>query len=127
MIERREGQIIYVSSVQGKIAVPFRSACKLSRSNLSSHGHQQRIVINFKKCFTLPRNHEIPVLDAASKHACQGFYDSLRAEVAQHNIKVFVVSPGYVRTNLSFNALDSDGSRHGGKRYIACDNSYKLV
>ena len=66
-------------------------------------------------------------LDTASKHACQGFYDSLRAEVAQHNIKVLVVSPGYVRTNLSINALDSDGSKHGGNKHAACDKSYKVM
>ncbi|RDD43990.1 Dehydrogenase/reductase SDR family protein 7-like [Trichoplax sp. H2] len=55
----------------------------------------------------------ILVKDAASKHACQALCDSLRAEVAQHNIKVFIVSPGYVRTNLSLNALATDGSKHG--------------
>jgi len=50
---------------------------------------------------------------AASKHAVQAFCDSLRAEVAKDNIHVTVVNPGYIRTNLSRNALSGDGSKHG--------------
>jgi len=49
---------------------------------------------------------------AASKHALHGFFDSLRAEVCHHGIKVTLVCPGYVRTNLSLNALKADGSLH---------------
>lgn len=52
---------------------------------------------------------------AASKHALQSFCDCLRAEVAQYNIKVTVVSPGYIRTNLSLNALTASGQKYGGK------------
>lgn len=49
----------------------------------------------------------------ASKHALQAFSDSLRAEVAQHNIKVLVVSPGYINTALSLNALTGTGKTYG--------------
>ncbi|CAB3363122.1 Hypothetical predicted protein [Cloeon dipterum] len=49
---------------------------------------------------------------SASKHALQAFSDSLRAEVASQGIKVSVVSPGYVKTNISLNALNSDGQPH---------------
>ena len=42
---------------------------------------------------------------AASKHALQAFMDCLRAELAQNNIDVTVVSPGYLKTNISKNAL----------------------
>ncbi len=49
----------------------------------------------------------------ASKHAIVGFCDALRSEVYDHNIKVTVVCPGYVRTNASYNALDPDGAPHG--------------
>jgi dehydrogenase/reductase SDR family protein 7B len=52
---------------------------------------------------------------AASKHALQAFSDSLRAEVADRNVAVTVVNPGYVRTNLSVNAMTGDGQRHGGE------------
>ncbi|CAL2077801.1 SDR family oxidoreductase [Tenacibaculum sp. 190524A05c] len=47
---------------------------------------------------------------AASKHALHGFFDSLRAEVHQDNIKVTMVCPGFVTTNVSKNALTGDGT-----------------
>jgi dehydrogenase/reductase SDR family protein 7B len=47
---------------------------------------------------------------SASKHALHGFFDSLRAEVYQNNIKVTLVCPGFVQTNVSLNALTGDGS-----------------
>lgn len=49
---------------------------------------------------------------AASKHALHGFFDSLRAEVYQNNIKVTLVCPGFVQTNVSLNALTADGTRY---------------
>jgi short-subunit dehydrogenase len=50
---------------------------------------------------------------AAAKHALHGFYDSLRAEVHDDNIRVLVVCPGYIRTQISVNALDKKGGKHG--------------
>ncbi len=47
---------------------------------------------------------------AASKHALHGYFDTLRAEVAPENIKVTVICPGYVHTNVTINALKGDGS-----------------
>jgi short-subunit dehydrogenase len=46
---------------------------------------------------------------SASKHALHGFFDSLRAEVFQHNIKVTLACPGFVQTNVSINALTGNG------------------
>ncbi|XP_028669820.1 dehydrogenase/reductase SDR family member 7B isoform X2 [Erpetoichthys calabaricus] len=77
MVQRKSGHIVVVSSVQGRIAIPFRSAY------------------------------------AASKHATQAFFDCLRAEVAQFGLEVSVISPGYIRTNLSLNAVTGDGSKYG--------------
>jgi dehydrogenase/reductase SDR family protein 7B len=42
---------------------------------------------------------------AAAKHALHGFFDCLRAEVANDNIKVTVLTPGYIRTNISLYAI----------------------
>ena len=50
---------------------------------------------------------------AASKHALHGFFDALRAEVRKDGIDVTIVCPGYIRTNVSENALRGDGSRYG--------------
>ncbi|GGN01161.1 oxidoreductase [Dyadobacter beijingensis] len=49
----------------------------------------------------------------AAKHALQGFYDSLRAEGYRHNIKVTTICPGYIRTNISLNALNAAGDKFG--------------
>ncbi|XP_077131457.1 dehydrogenase/reductase SDR family member 7B isoform X2 [Ranitomeya variabilis] len=77
MIKNKRGHIVAISSVQGKISIPFRSAY------------------------------------SASKHAMQAFCDCLRAEMVPHDIAVTVVSPGYIQTNLSLNAVTDDGSRYG--------------
>lgn len=50
---------------------------------------------------------------AAAKHALHGFFDCLRAEVASSNIKVTLLTPGYIRTNISQYALTRDGSQLG--------------
>jgi len=50
---------------------------------------------------------------AASKHAVNGFYDSLRAEVWRDNLDVLIVCPGYIKTNISVNALTGDGKPLG--------------
>ncbi|MCW5907366.1 MAG: SDR family oxidoreductase [Chitinophagales bacterium] len=48
---------------------------------------------------------------AASKHALHGFFDSLRAEVHNDGIRVLLVCPGFVVTNISYNALKGDGTK----------------
>lgn len=77
MIKNKRGHIVAISSIQGKISIPFRSAY------------------------------------SASKHATQAFFDCLRAEMAPHEIEVTVISPGYIQTNLSLNAVTGDGSKYG--------------
>jgi len=47
---------------------------------------------------------------AAAKHALHGFFDCLRAEVSSQNIKVTMLTPGYIRTNIAHYALTADGS-----------------
>jgi short-subunit dehydrogenase len=49
----------------------------------------------------------------AAKHAIIAFFDSLRAEVWQDNIHVTTICPGYILTQISVNALDSSGNKHG--------------
>ncbi|MEX1136803.1 MAG: SDR family oxidoreductase [Balneolales bacterium] len=49
---------------------------------------------------------------AASKHALHGYFDALRAEVDPFGIKVTIVCPGFVKTNISLNAMTSDGTPH---------------
>ncbi len=49
----------------------------------------------------------------AAKFGLIGYSDSLRAETAHLGLKVHVIIPGSVRTDVSRNALNSDGSRRG--------------
>ncbi|TRY83765.1 hypothetical protein DNTS_025257, partial [Danionella cerebrum] len=60
MISRRSGQFVLVSSIQGKLALPFRT------------------------CY------------AASKHAVQAFFDSLRAEVEEFGISISTINHTYI-------------------------------
>ncbi|MFT4736027.1 MAG: short-subunit dehydrogenase [Cyclobacteriaceae bacterium] len=50
---------------------------------------------------------------AASKHALHGFYDALRAEHHSDGIKVTIALPGFIKTNISMNALTGDGTKQG--------------
>jgi dehydrogenase/reductase SDR family member 7B len=46
---------------------------------------------------------------AASKHALHGFFDTLRLESSKDGLKITLVCPGYIRTNVSINALTASG------------------
>ncbi len=48
---------------------------------------------------------------AASQHAVQGFFNSLRQEMYEHNVAVTLLCPGFIKTNISKNALTGDGSK----------------
>lgn len=50
---------------------------------------------------------------AASKHALHGFFDSLRAELEDHGISVTLLAPGFVKTQVSVNALGPNGEAIG--------------
>lgn len=78
MIKQSSGHIVCISSIQGRIAIPLRTAY------------------------------------AAPKHALQAWCDSARAELFRNNIKITIVSPGYIRTALSVNAITGSGQKYGG-------------
>lgn len=50
---------------------------------------------------------------AAAKHGLHGFFDTLRAECYDDNVKVTLVCPGFIRTNISKNALSANGKAQG--------------
>lgn len=49
----------------------------------------------------------------AAKHAVMGFFDALRAEAVHHGVRVTTITPGFIRTNVSVNALDAHGQPFG--------------
>ena len=48
----------------------------------------------------------------SSKHALYGFFETLHAEYYDKNMRVVLVCPGRVQTNISFYALEHDGKQH---------------
>jgi len=49
---------------------------------------------------------------SASKHALHGFFEALRMEVYNDNVKVLIVCPGKIKTNISINAITGSGGTH---------------
>lgn len=50
---------------------------------------------------------------SASKHALHGFFEALRAEEFDQGIRVLMVCPGSIRTEVSLHALSGNGREHG--------------
>jgi dehydrogenase/reductase SDR family protein 7B len=50
---------------------------------------------------------------AASKHALQGYFETLRAELHDKNVKVTLICPGRIKTDISINCFNGDGSLYG--------------
>ena len=77
-LRKSQGMIVAISSIQGKIGVPFHTGY------------------------------------TASKHAIQGFFASLRAELTENDIDILIVTPHWLRgTNLRKNAFGKDGNSIG--------------
>lgn len=76
-LKASRGQLVAISSLCGKTAVPTRSGY------------------------------------VASKHAMQGFFDTLRIELQRTGVDVLVVSPGFVATDIRQRALGADGKALG--------------
>ncbi len=49
---------------------------------------------------------------SAAKHALHGYFETIRTELHRENIRVTMVCPGPIRTNISINALEADGQPH---------------
>jgi len=62
---------------------------------------QSRVAIPFRSAY------------GASKHALQAYCDSLRAEVAASGVRVTTFNPGYIKTNISINAVTDTGANYG--------------
>lgn len=50
---------------------------------------------------------------SAAKHGLIGYHDAVRAENEHLGLKILVVAPGSIRTDISRNALNANGSRRG--------------
>jgi short-subunit dehydrogenase len=79
-------------------------------SHMVSRGSGQIVMIS-----SVAGKAGIPMRTAycAAKHGLIGYADALRSEVSGQGVKVLVVAPGSVKTNVSRNALNADGSVRG--------------
>ena len=50
---------------------------------------------------------------SASKHALHGFYATLMVEHYNDNLKINIICPGRIKTDISINSLTKDGTQHG--------------
>jgi dehydrogenase/reductase SDR family member 7B len=49
---------------------------------------------------------------AASKHALHGFFESMQLELVSTPLRITMVCPGRIKTDISLNALTGDGQAH---------------
>jgi short-subunit dehydrogenase len=69
---------------------------------------------------------------SASKHAVQGFFESLRTEVQSKGVSVSIIIPGRVKTEISKHALEANGKEHGKmddgqNEGISADKAAKII
>lgn len=50
---------------------------------------------------------------SAAKHALYGFFETLQVEYSHKKILTTIICPGRVQTNISINALEKGGKKHG--------------
>lgn len=50
---------------------------------------------------------------SGSKHALHGYFDSLRIEIDNPNIHIMLACPGFIKTNVTINAVTANGSPQG--------------
>lgn len=80
------------------------------------HGH-------FVVTSSLSGKYGIPKLSAyaASKHALHGFFESVRAEYFKDGIRVTMIVPGLVSTDITVHSLTGDGTASGKMQTAVAD------
>ena len=73
-------------------------------------GSGQIVVINsLSGKYGVPRTSSY----AASKHALQGFFETLRSEIAGSGVHITIIVPGIIQTRITAHALKGDGELFG--------------
>lgn len=76
---------------------------------IAQGGGQLAVTTSIAGCFGFPMR----CAYSSAKHALYGFFETVHAENYKDNIRVTIVCPGRVRTNISLHALEKDGRQHG--------------
>jgi NAD(P)-dependent dehydrogenase (short-subunit alcohol dehydrogenase family) len=90
------------------------NCCKVFAARMKEQGEESRIVNTASMAALLGQAYPGLALYTASKHACLGFSDALRAELAPHGIRVSVLCPGKVTSNLARTSARNRPARFGG-------------
>lgn len=111
--QRARAEEVSDEALEKIMQVNFMGAAKLARLQLlcfQGQGSGHFVVIT-----SLSGKFGVPYRSVycASKHALHGYFDSLRAENAKYPIRVTIVAPGYIKTDVSVNALGPDGTPTG--------------
>lgn len=97
-----------VNDVRQVMEVNFFGTIQLTKAVLPQMRDRQQghiaVVSSIAGKLALPRSSTY----AASKHAVQGWFESLRAEVHDDGIQVTVVCPGFTQTNIAANGVATD-------------------
>ena len=69
---------------------------------------------------------------SATKHALHGFFESILSENKSNNIRVSMIIPGRIKTNISANSLNKDGNPRGIRdksleNGLAVEKSAKII
>ena len=69
---------------------------------------------------------------AASKHALEGFFKSLRSEEAAHGVRCLIAAPSFVATNIGQpdareNGISRPGAAADGIDYMTPENAAKVI
>jgi NAD(P)-dependent dehydrogenase (short-subunit alcohol dehydrogenase family) len=97
-----------ISTIRRVMDINFFGALHCTKAALESLLSQKGMIIITSSIAGLA-----PVLGrtayCASKHALQGLFSTLRAELKDTGVHVMIVCPGFTRTNLQAKALDGKG------------------
>jgi len=93
--------------------INFSGAAKLARTQLIRF--QEQGSGHFAVISSLSGKFGVPYRSVycASKHALHGYFEAIRVENTNVPIRVTMICPGYIKTDVSVNALGPDGSPTG--------------
>jgi NAD(P)-dependent dehydrogenase (short-subunit alcohol dehydrogenase family) len=90
------------------------NCCRVFSARMMEQGEPSVIVNTASMAALIGQAYPGLSLYTASKHACLGFSDALRAELAPHGIRVSVLCPGMVASNLGRTSARNRPERFGG-------------
>ena len=100
-----------IDSIRTIMEVNFFGAVALTKAVLPSMMERKKgyIVVTSSVMGKFGTKHRSTY--AASKHALHGWFDCLRQEMYDYNVDVTLVCPGYIKTEITVNAITGDGSK----------------